>query len=131
MANSTRILTHKTQRKLTTEQVRALLSAYVETDATYRTLSAEYGICQRAVSDIVRGFNYRDLTELATLREKAQEKAAARSSRYCNAESARILDTTKKVIEVNFNSVASVDAALLRLLAVRSLLIGPAAEVSL
>ena len=130
MPNPVRILTHKAQRKLTSKQVHSLLSAYVETDATYKTLSAEYGICQRAVSDIVRGFNYRDLTEFATLREKAQEKAAARSSRYCNAEAARILDTTKKVIEVDFSSVASVDAAILSLQAVRSL-IGPAGEVSL
>jgi hypothetical protein len=130
MPNPVRILTHKAQRKLTSKQVHSLLSAYVETDATYKTLSAEYGICQRAVSDIVRGFNYRDLTEFASLRKKAQEKAATRSAKYSNASALQVTDPTLTAIEVDFSSVASVDAAILSLQAVRSL-IGPAGEVSL
>ena len=131
MDNPVRILTHKAQRKLTDAQVGSLLSAYVETDTTYKAQSEKYGVSQLTVSKIVRGLIYRELFGIENLRKRAQEKAAARSAKDSNAQAVRAIDPTKTVIEVDFNSVESVDVAVLRLLAVRSLLIGPAVEVSL
>jgi hypothetical protein len=130
MDNPVRILTHKAQRKLTSKQVVSLLNEYVETDATYKIVAEKYGISPRTVSQVVRGFSYRDLLGIATLRKKAQEKAATRSAKYSNASALQVTDPSLTAIEVNFNSVASVDTAILRLQAVRSL-IRPAAEVSL
>jgi hypothetical protein len=132
MANAnhpSRILTHKSQRKLTNEQAVSLLTEYVGTSTTYKALSEKYGIAQRAISSIVGGLSYRDLSGIANLRKRAQEKASSRSAKYSKAEAVRVHDPTQTVIEVDFNSVASVDAAILRLQAVRSL-IGLAAEVS-
>jgi hypothetical protein len=130
MVNAVRILTHTSQRKLTNSQVRSLLIDYVETDITYKALSEKYGIAQKAISNIVGGLSYRDLPGIANLRKRAQEKASSRSAKYSTAEAVRVHDPTQTVIEVDFNSVASLDAAILRLQAVRSL-IGHAAEVSL
>jgi hypothetical protein len=129
MANSTRILTHKSQRKLTNEQVVSLLTEYAGTRTTYKAMSAKHGISQRAISSIVRGFSYRELPAIANLRKEAQEKAASLCGKYSNAEAAQVHDPTRTVVEVDANSVASVDAAILRLQAMR-LLIAPAVEVA-
>jgi hypothetical protein len=129
MVNPVRILTHKAQRKLTNEQAVSLLTEYVGTSTTYKALSEKYGIAQKAISNIVGGLSYRDLSGIANLRKRAQEKASSRSAKYSKAKAVRVHDPTQTVIEVDFNSVASVDAAILHLQAVRSL-IGPAAEVS-
>jgi hypothetical protein len=130
MANPTRILTHRPQRKLTDEQVHSLLSAYVDTDTTYKALSEQYSVSQRTVSGIVSGLIYRDLLGVSGLRKKAQEKAATRSGKYSKAEALRVSDPTQSVIGYYCNSVASVDAAILHLQAVR-LLLSSASEVSL
>ena len=125
-----RILTHKSQRKLTNSQVRSLLTEYVETDTTYKALAERYGIAVHTVSQIVRGLSYRELSSIADLRKRAQEKAATRFARYSNAQAMRVPDPAQTVVEVDFNSVESIDAAILRLQAVRSLLIGPSGETA-
>lgn len=130
MANPDRILTHKKQRRLTDEKVRTLLTDYVSTDATYKALSEKFRISQKAIGNIVSGQTYREISGIASLRKKAQEKASDRSGRYSNAKALRVPDASKTRIEVDFNSVESLDAAILSLQCERTLLIDRIAEVS-
>lgn len=111
MVNPVRILTHKPQRKLTDQQVLSLLTEYVVTPTTYKAMSEKYGITQASISQIVRGVTYRELIGSPSLRKKAQQKAANRSAKYSNAEALRVPDWTLTLIEVDFTSVASLDAA--------------------
>ena len=122
MAKPVRILTHKSQRKLTDEQTVSLLTEYVGTNTTYKAMSEKYGITQRAISSIVRGFSYRELPGIASLRKEAQVKATSRCAKYSDAEAVRVHDPLKTFLEIDFDSVASVDAAILRLQTVRSLI---------
>ncbi len=126
----TRILTHKKQRKLTDAQVLFLLLEYVETEATYRTLAQKYAISEKAISNIVNNMSYRELATITQVRKKAQQKASASSGRYSHAEPARVPDATKTLIEVDFNSVSSINTALHHLLDRRSTLTDSAEEVA-
>lgn len=122
MLKSSRVLTHKSQRHLNPTQVENLLYEYVHSDVTYEQLSIRYGVSTCTVSRIVRGLTYRDLLGMSHLREKAQKKARERSAKYSDGEAVRIPDEAVTLMEVNFNSVESVKAAILRLEAVLSLL---------
>jgi transcriptional regulator with XRE-family HTH domain len=121
--------TRKTLRSLSNEQVRVLLTEYVETKITQAKLARKYGVSQSAISSVVRGTSYREVPGISDLRKKAQAKAAALSAKWTSEEAVRVPDPKNKVIEYDDNSIESIDAVILRLLARRSLLIGSAVEV--
>jgi hypothetical protein len=129
MVNHVRPLTHKTQRKLTDEQVRSLLSDYVNSETTYyKALSEKFGIAQRTVGQIVRGLTYREVPGIAELRKKAQQKAGRRNATFCSAQALRVPDPSKDVIEVDRNSIKSINEAMLHLQSVLSQLTGSVGE---
>ncbi len=131
MPNLNYVLTHPKQRKLTIEQACFLLAEYVASEkTTYAALSKKYGVSEGAVSRIVRNFTYRDLPNVAHLREQAQKKAAARCAQYSTAKSVRVPDPRLTVIEVDCTSIESAYAALWRIQNMCSQLVGAAEEGS-
>jgi hypothetical protein len=103
---------------LTCVQIVELLGGYLS-GATYNVLSEKFGISPKAIGNIINGFTYREIPGIAHLREEAQKKAAGRHAKYSNAQAARVPDPGRTFVEVDLNSVASLDALMLRLQAAR------------
>jgi hypothetical protein len=126
-----RPMTQKDKRKLTLEKALVILTEYSGGTIGQRGILANHGITQPTLTNLIKGAwfkNWEIHPWFVDLRHKAQKVAASRSAKVTTAVSARVPDASRVCVDVS--TLATFDAEIEKLLAIRPMLAAKAARLS-